>query len=551
MRRIPILLLVALAIPPAAAHAAADDPWVAYVANRVVTKQGRQAAVILRADPASGSLVAVSGNGAQGSLFVRPYDLAASPRGDALYVADMGEFEAADGRVIRVDPGTGMQSLVASGGRLVDPSGIAVAPDGTLYVLENVGASGEPEVVRINPATGAQAVVTSGDELCYPFGIVIESAGSLVVADSGSSVSAGVDCANDAGAVVRVNASTGAQSIVSKRAEPWGLLIDKPFGVAVGPTGEILLANEPNAVTNPDAVIAVNPQTGLQSSVSPNFADDVFNVPQRPALLPDGNLVVTDYLLDDQEGGLVHVARPSGAQTVLRQSRQLFNNPLGLEVIVNRPPTAALSFAPARVRGGQPVSFDASGSRDPEGLGLRYEWDLDGDGDFDSAGVQPRASLAFSSSTTVTPRVRVTDPHGAQRTASAGMLAVDAIRPVLSAFGASSRRLDGRPIRFGFRLSERGRVKLTIARALPGRRARGRCVKPRRGLRRRCTRWQRVTVISKRVQAGPGTIRFRGRGKRRRLLAPGRYRARAQATDEVGNMSRVHTLRLSSPRLVR
>jgi len=440
-----------------------------------------------------------------------------------------------------------MQSLVASGGRLVDPSGIAVAPDGTLYVLENVGAAGDPEVLRVNPSTGAQAVVTSGDELCYPFGIAIEPAGSLVVADSGS-VSGGVDCENDAGAVVRVNAATGGQTIVSKRAEPWGLLIEKPFGVAVGPAGEILVANE---AATADAVIAVNPQNGLQSVVSPNFTDDVFNVPQRPALLPDGNVVVTDYLLDDQEGGLVHVARPSGAQTVLRQSRQLFNNPLGLEVIVNRPPTAALSFAPVRVRGGQPVSFDASGSRDPEGLGLRYEWDLDGDGRFESAGAQPRASLSFPSSTTVTPRVRVTDPHGAQRTASAGTLAVDTIRPVLSAFVASSRRLDGRPIRFGFRLSEPGRVKLTISRALPGRRARGRCVKPRRALRRRCTRWQRVTVISRRVQGGPGTIRFRGRGKRGRLLAPGRYRAQARASDEVGNRSRVRTLRLSAPRLVR
>jgi DNA-binding beta-propeller fold protein YncE len=546
MRRMPILLLVALAICPAAAQAAADDPWVVYVANRVVTKQGLQAAVILRADPATGGLVVVSRNGAQGSLFVRPYDLAASPRGDALYVADMGEFDAADGRVIRVDPATGAQSLVASGGRLVDPSGIAVAPDGTLYVLENVGAAGDPEVLRVNPATGAQAVVTSGDELCYPFGIAIEPAGSLVVTDSGS-VSGGVDCQNDAGAVVRVNAATGGQSIVSKRAEPWGLLIEKPFGVAVGPGGEILLANE---AATADAVIAVNPQTGLQSVVSPNFPDDVFNVPQRPALLPDGNVVVTDYLLDDQEGGLVHVARPSGAQTVLRQSRQLFNNPLGLEVIVNRPPSAALTFAPTRVRHERAVSFDASASRDPEGLGLRYEWDLDGDGGYESAGTEPRASRSYPSSTTLTPRVRVTDPHGAQRTATAGMLEVDAIRPVLGAFVASSRRLDGRPIRFGFRLSERGRVKLTIARALPGRRARGRCVKPRRGLKRRCTRWKRVKVISKPAQAGPGTIRFRGRVRGRRL-ALGRYRAQAQATDLVGNMSRVRTLRLTAPPFVR
>ena len=88
--------------------------------------------MILRADPATGGLVEVSRNGAQGNLFRHPYD-AVAPGGGSLYVADMGEFASgpapvADGRVIRVDPATGVQALVSGGGELVDPAGVAVAP---------------------------------------------------------------------------------------------------------------------------------------------------------------------------------------------------------------------------------------------------------------------------------------------------------------------------------------------------------------------------------------------------------------------------------------
>ena len=566
--RFLICLAAALALPAETAAAAPDDPWIAYVANQVVVKQGQPSAVILRANPATGALVEVSRNGPQGNLFRRPYDLAASPRADALYVADLGAADVADGRVIRVDPATGNQTLVSEGGRLVDPAGIAVAPDGALYVLENVGAGGTPEVLRVDPATGAQSVVTSGNLLCYPFGIAIEPAGTLVVTDFGDEGE--VDCPVDLdqGLVVRVHPASGAQTLVSKRALPWGLILEKPFGVAVSPSGEILVANKDIDLANsggPDALIEVDNVIGAQTPVSPNTGLDPFVDPRRPALLPDGNLLTTDFLLDDQEGGLVHVAYAdrSGTQTVLRQSRELFNNPLGLEVVVNRAPAAALRVTPTEVAGGEALGYDASGSADPEGLGLRYDWDLDGDGSFESgSGTQPTATRSFASSTSFTPRVRVTDPHGAQALAAAGApVVVDAIRPVLAGFRASARRLAvpgprgssvrsasaPRAIRIRFRLSEEARVKLTVSRALPGREAKGKCVRPKRGkrppARARCTRWRAAATLTKGFLAGPNSLRLSGRVRRRPLPA-GRYRARAVATDSVGNPSRPRSLML-------
>ena len=106
-------LLVAL-LAPSAAHAAPADPYVVYTANNYAT-----GAVILRTDPAAGSLVEISRNGPQGTLFERPFDLALEADGDIL-VADMGAPCLVsrcdnDGRIIRVDPITGRQTLLAEG----------------------------------------------------------------------------------------------------------------------------------------------------------------------------------------------------------------------------------------------------------------------------------------------------------------------------------------------------------------------------------------------------------------------------------------------------
>src|SRR4029078_9730798 len=140
-----------------AAFAAPGDPWVAYVANSVVTKQSAPAPVILRADPAPGALTEISRNGAQGDHFRHPYDIAVGADG-SLLVADMGAFatptdHTPDGRIIRGDPAAAQQSLLTSGNLLVDPAGLTIAPDGLIYVVENVGTLGTPSVISANTAT--------------------------------------------------------------------------------------------------------------------------------------------------------------------------------------------------------------------------------------------------------------------------------------------------------------------------------------------------------------------------------------------------------------
>ncbi|WP_327328886.1 malectin domain-containing carbohydrate-binding protein [Halobellus limi] len=88
----------------------------------------------------------------------------------------------------------------------------------------------------------------------------------------------------------------------------------------------------------------------------------------------------------------------------------------GIEIIQqgdggNVPPTASFSASTTSASSGQSISFDASGSNDPDGAIQSYAWDFDGDGTTDTTG--PTASHAFSNVGTYTVELTVTDDGGA------------------------------------------------------------------------------------------------------------------------------------------
>jgi DNA-binding beta-propeller fold protein YncE len=567
MRRKRILLLPLLAVTliSGTAVAAPGDPYVVYTANSFST-----GAVVLRTEPGTGSLVEVSRNGPQGNLFQRPYDLAVEPGGQ-LVVADLGEPNRKDGAVIRVDPLTGVQSLVSSGGEFFDPAGIAVAPDGWIYVVDNRAPDNDGAVIRVDPRTGAQTLVTERSsrpgrrELDLPFGIAIERDGNLVVSNRESPAPLPVLC-QVLGKVVRVDPVSGNQVKVSGAGH-----IAWPLGVAVAPDGRIVVANECGA--GGGLVLLDGP---AQRVLTPNGSQDVLVTPERVAFDPGGRLLVSDFGAGpDGEGGIVSVDPDTGAQSLVR-SGELFNHPLGIAVVVNRPPWAALALPPA-VAAGREVRLDASRSGDPERLPLVYEWDLDGDGGFEAgSGGTATASRSFANHGPATVRVRVRDPHGGSAVAEASVM-VDGAAPVIGDLrrgasvlavkrprkrsrgqarprrpaakrpraaatapratrAAATQRRRPRPPRattVRFSLTEPAAVTLAVDRARRGRRAvpGGPC-KPGARTGRTCLVWSRARSIAHAGAAGENAIRLRSRG-----LRPGLHRIVLSAVDAVGNAS--------------
>jgi YD repeat-containing protein len=75
----------------------------------------------------------------------------------------------------------------------------------------------------------------------------------------------------------------------------------------------------------------------------------------------------------------------------------------------NELPIAAFTFEPNAVLVGETVTFDASGSRDPDGSIVKYEWDLDGNGTFETDTGSDKASRPYETAGSKTVVLRVTD----------------------------------------------------------------------------------------------------------------------------------------------
>ncbi|WP_286308143.1 PQQ-dependent sugar dehydrogenase [Agromyces mangrovi Wang et al. 2018] len=127
----------------------------------------------------------------------------------------------------------------------------------------------------------------------------------------------------------------------------------------------------------------------------------------------DGSLYILDYgngfFRQNPEAGLYRVDYAEG----------------------NKSPTAVIAADPiSSSTAPLEVQFDGSGSSDPEGAELTYDWDFDGDGVFDASGVE--ASTTYTELAQYTVRLRVTDPSGRTGITSSA-ITVGNVAPTLTA----------------------------------------------------------------------------------------------------------------------
>jgi plastocyanin len=189
------------------------------------------------------------------------------------------------------------------------------------------------------------------------------------------------------------------------------------------------------------------------------------------------------------------------------------------------PAVVSFSVNPAAPRAGQPVTFTYTGSADPDGSLVSWQWDLDGDGSFETSTPGGMVTKTFASAGTVTVRMRAIDDSGEASDVAAQAVTIAAA----GAGGGSSGSGDTtapratlvklRGLKLTFRSSERASATATL-------RARGKTIA--RG--------------SAKAKNGAIAIRLRLTKAGRSLLPRGRtLRAKLTLTlrDASGNRTRV------------
>lgn len=123
---------------------------------------------ILRVDPNTGKHTVVSEGGNLGFL------LGIAVEGDDLFVTGVKGHDDnfGIGQVVHVDARKGTQTVVSQGGYLMRPVGISLDNDGQVVVADPYTIHPENSdrfdgaIIRINPATGEQALVARGHDSC-------------------------------------------------------------------------------------------------------------------------------------------------------------------------------------------------------------------------------------------------------------------------------------------------------------------------------------------------------------------------------------------------
>jgi PKD repeat protein len=110
----------------------------------------------------------------------------------------------------------------------------------------------------------------------------------------------------------------------------------------------------------------------------------------------------------------MRVTDDAGAQTSAQST-------VTVNALSNTPPVAEFTRTPATGDAPLDVAFDATGSHDPDGRIVRYDWDFDGDGGWDAYDSGPQVSHFYTRPGLYSARLRVTDDSGTQTSVRDGI----------------------------------------------------------------------------------------------------------------------------------
>ena len=262
----------------------------------------------------------LDGAGAE-ARFNTPSGIAVAPDG-SLVVADTGNHAirriAAGGAVTTIAGGgaPGRQDGAGAAARFDGPVGVAVGADGAIFVadtyndcIRKIGSDGTVMTFAGGTSPGYREGTGSEARFDTPSAIAIDARGILFVADTGNNVIRRIDARGEVTTIGAVtSASAGSAMVVAL----W-----RPVGVAVSPQGAVYASDALGRV----ACFLADGQSRIVAGSSAGFADGDgaaarFNSPSGLAVAAKGTVVVAD-----SDNYLVRALTPPGVQ---RPARDVF-----------------------------------------------------------------------------------------------------------------------------------------------------------------------------------------------------------------------------------
>jgi sugar lactone lactonase YvrE len=285
----------------------------------------------------------LAGNGIEGTSdgtagqarFSEPFGIVAAPDG-TIFVTDAGRAH----RIRRIAPDGGVSTLAGNARGFVDgvgtaaafstPSGLAFAPDGTLYLAD----TGNHAIRRITP--DGKVTTLAGDGMPGdadgraqqarfngPIGIAVAPDGRVIVADTYNDRIRVID----ADGTVRTLAGSGVPGADDGVAD--GASFDTPTGIAVDARGMIYVADTGNGM------VRIVDSNGRVTTPAWARGDGFFH-PLGVAVARDGELYVAD------EGGRIVAVQTDGLTRTLGGDGVGFRDGAGATAQFRRPSGIAL-----------------------------------------------------------------------------------------------------------------------------------------------------------------------------------------------------------------